>query len=113
MSVSKQRGTAGESAVVNYLRHAGWPSAERRALTGTQDKGDITGVPGITIEVKNTQKMLLSEWMSELAREMLNTGDDVGFIVAKKRGTTDVGEWYAITPMRVVIDLLKEAGYGS
>jgi hypothetical protein len=49
--------------------------------------------------------------MCELSNEMENRGDDVGFVVAKKRGTTDVGDYYCIMPMKVVILLLRRAGY--
>jgi hypothetical protein len=31
-------------------------------------------------------------------------------VIAKKRGTTNVGDWYAVLPVRVLVKLLKEAG---
>ncbi len=42
MSKSKQKGTAAETAVVKYLKANGFPKAERRALQGNLDKGDIS-----------------------------------------------------------------------
>ncbi|NAE18288.1 hypothetical protein, partial [Enterococcus hirae] len=48
-------GTAAETATVRYLRTAGFPHAERRALRGTHDCGDITGTPGLAWEVKGGQ----------------------------------------------------------
>ena len=45
-------GTAAESAVVKVLREHGFPHAERRALHGSIDLGDITGTPGLAWEVK-------------------------------------------------------------
>jgi hypothetical protein len=47
MTRSKDKGTAAESLVVKYLQSTYWPHAERRALSGGLDKGDITGTPGL------------------------------------------------------------------
>ena len=113
MSKSKAKGTKLESEVVTYLRQTGWPSAERRALTGTNDQGDITGVPGVTIECKSRNGFFPSEWCDQLDREMANTHDAVGFVVAKRRGTTEVGDYFALMPVHVLVDLLREAGYGT
>lgn len=111
--VSKQRakGTAAETAVVNYLKAHGFPHAERRALHGTADKGDITGCGPVVFEVKNHKQMDLAGWIKELEAEMVNAGVDVGAVVSKKRGTTDPGEFYAILPFRILVSLLIEAGF--
>lgn len=61
MSKSKAKGTAAESAVVKYLREQGWPSAERRALNGASDRGDIAGVVGTVICVLDEQPEDTSE----------------------------------------------------
>ena len=111
MSKAKAKGTAAETAVVKYLREHGFPYAERRALHGTADKGDITGCGPIVFEVKNHAKMDLAGWIKELEAEMVNAKVDTGAVIAKKRGTTNPGEWYAILPTRVLIGLLVEAGY--
>jgi len=111
MSKAKAKGTAAETAVVKYLREHGFPYAERRALHGTADKGDITGCGPIVFEVKNHAKMDLAGWIKELEAEMVNAKADTGAVIAKKRGTTNPGEWYAILPTRVLIGLLVEAGY--
>ena len=47
MNTSRRKGTAWESALVDYLIGKGWPHAERRALNGCNDKGDIAGLPGV------------------------------------------------------------------
>lgn len=112
-SMSKQRakGTAAETAVVKYLQANGFPHAERRALHGTADKGDITGCGPLVFEVKNHKIIDLAGWVKELEAEMVNAKVDTGAVVAKKRGTTDPGEFYAILPFRVLVGLLIEAGF--
>lgn len=110
MSKQRQKGTRAETAVVTFLKGNGFPHAERRALHGANDKGDITGCGPVVFEVKDHAKLSLSEWVKELEEEIRNAEVDTGCVVAKKRGTLDVGEWYAIMPFRLMVQLLKESG---
>lgn len=111
MSKSKQKGTAAETAVVNWLKSHGRKHVERRSLNGSSDRGDVAGLPGVVIEVKNHARMELSQWLAELEVEMHNDKADTGVVIHKKKGTTDVAEWYATMPVLVWHKLLKEAGY--
>jgi hypothetical protein len=108
---SKAKGTAAETAVVAYLQRRGWPHAERRALSGSQDRGDVAGIAGVCLEVKSHRTHDLAGWMRELEAEQRNAGAVVGAVVAKKRGTTDPAEWYAVLTVRQLCDLLGAAGY--
>jgi hypothetical protein len=111
MSKQRAKGTAAETAVVRYLREHGFPHAERRALHGTADQGDITGCGPVVFEVKNHKTLDLAGWLKELDVEMTNADVETGVVIAKKRGTTDVGEWYAVMPVHVLVALLKDAGF--
>lgn len=111
MSKSKQKGTSAETAVVNWLQSKGRKHVERRALAGLLDRGDIAGIPGLVIEVKNHREMKLSAWLKELEVEMHNDKSDTGVVIHKKTGTLDVGKWYATMPVSVWFKLLEEAGY--
>ena len=111
MSKSKQKGTAAETAVVNWLKAQGRKHVERRSLNGSSDRGDIAGLPGVVIEVKNHARMELSQWLSELEVEIANDKADTGVVIHKKKGTADGGEWYATMPLAIWFDLLEEAGY--
>ena len=53
----KAIGTAAETAVVRYLAAHGFPNAERRALHGATDLGDITGTPSLCWEVKGGHRI--------------------------------------------------------
>jgi hypothetical protein len=95
----KAKGTSAETAVVEYLRINGWPRAERRALTGSLDKGDIANVWGLAIEVKYANAgMKVGPWLVETGVERINAGADHGILVVKPRGlgARRVGSWYAI-----------------
>ena len=108
---SKAKGTAAETAWVNYLRRRGWLAAERRALSGTQDKGDVAGLPLVVHEVKACKALDLAGWVGELKAEMANAGATTGAVVHKRRGTTDPAEWYVTLTGRLYLDLLAAAGY--
>ena len=106
MSKAKQKGTAAETAVVKYLKEKGYKNCERRSLSGIHDRGDIAGINSVVIEVKNHARMELSQWVSELLTEIKNDKAKTGVVIHKKRGTTDVGEWYATMPVDIWVELL-------
>lgn len=111
MSKQKQKGTSAETAVVKYLKGDWKIAAERRALTGALDKGDISGIDDVVLEVKNHKTMTLGQWMEELKTEVDNANAATGAVIHKRKGTTDVGEWYASMPFFMFLYLLKDAGY--
>jgi hypothetical protein len=79
---SKAKGTTAETAVVRYLREY-WSAAERRALSGNKDKGDIAGIPATVGEVKAAVKIELAKWQRETLTEMQNATADHCFLVIK------------------------------
>lgn len=110
MSKSKQKGTAFEREIVDYLR-TWFPYAERAPLTGNKDRGDISGTPGIVWECKNHRAMNLAEWVDQAQTEMANADAEIGIVVHKRRGRGNPGSQYATIPLYQLVDLLKEAGY--
>jgi len=110
MSKQRAKGTAFETSIVRYLQEW-WPHAERRALHGTEDKGDITGTPGIVWECKNHKTLQLAEWLRETEQERENAHAYIGVLVAKRRGVTDPAQQYAIIPLHAMVRLLKDAGW--
>jgi hypothetical protein len=86
----------------------------RIAVTGRPDDvGDIDGIPGVVVEVKNHKTLTIPAWLNELEVEMSNARAVHGAVVAKRRGSTDVGSWYAIAPFADWVRLLLEAGWGA
>lgn len=113
VSRERAKGTAAETAVVRFLQGHGFRYAERRALHGSADKGDITGIGPVVLEVKNCKKIELSQWLTELSVEMYNAKAETGAVVAKRRGVTDPAGWYAILTFGDLVELLLEAGHGD
>ena len=115
MSKSKQKGTVAESALADYLRFNGYPNAERRALTGANDQGDIAGTGNLVWEVKNQRTYKIPEWLEETIQETTNAGADFGFLIIKPNGIglKRVNDWWAVMNVDDLLGLLARAGYGS
>ena len=115
MSKAKQKGTAAETAVVRWLNSNGFPTAERRALTGQLDQGDVTGIPGVVVEVKNHKSYKIPEWLKETLAEKENAKADIGLLVIKPNGVGDtrVGEWWVVLTLSEAAAILRELGYGE
>lgn len=107
MSKQRAKGTAWESAIVAFLKENGFPYAERRAMRGNKDAGDIAGVPGVAIEAKNCKAMSLSEWMGEAATAAINAG--VGrYAIWHKRRMKGVADSYVTIPAWFFVELLRD-----
>lgn len=113
MSRSRAKGTAWESAIVAYLHQRGWPHAERRALAGALDKGDITGVPGCVIEAKNCKQINLAQFLDEANVERDNAGAVVGAAWVKRRGKSSAADGYVVMDGATFTYLLNAAGWGT
>ncbi|MGI5162755.1 hypothetical protein ACQEU3_47115 [Spirillospora sp. CA-253888] len=133
----KDKGTDAERGVVRYLQTNGWPAAERRALRGSADCGDITGTPGICWEVKYRNRQVsdteVTNWLAETETERLNAGAAIGVLVIRRVGVGEAhaGRWWAIVPASALLGsarhddipvrllladlctVLRAAGYGQ
>ncbi len=109
MSKSKQKGTLAETAVADYLRQT-FPAVERRALSGVNDKGDISNVPGCVVEVKNQRTYKIQEWMKETEVERQNAEADLGILVIKPVGigVSRVSDWWAVVSLETITKLIKD-----
>jgi hypothetical protein len=100
----KDIGTAAETAVVRYLQANGFAGAERRALRGGTDAGDITGCQGLAWEVKYRDRPVsdaqITAWVAETETERINAAADIGILVVR-RPRANVAAWWAVIPLDV------------
>ena len=108
-SAAKRKGSQAERDVVAWLKANGYPYADRRVAGATLDKGDISGVLGVTIEIKNHARLDLAGWLAELEVEMKNDNAWSGVVIHKRKGKGDVAEWYATLPAQLWLQLLQKA----
>lgn len=89
---SKAKGTRGETAWVRAVRHFGYEQAERRALHGRNDIGDVQMCPGFIAEVKcgeaakRASRRQIVDWMRETELERVNAGADLAVLVTQRAG---------------------------
>lgn len=121
MSRQKQKGTAFESAIVEYLQNQLCDNTiERRALNGTCDRGDITGVTfcgqRMTLECKNENRMRLAEYMREAETEATNDNALYYAVIHKKRGVgisiaKTIGQQYVTMPLHMLTSIIIESAW--
>lgn len=104
----KDRGTRAETAVVDWLHTLGYDSARRLPPAGRHDVGDIS-IPelGCHLEIKDCQQLTPSQWLAETAAESRHADRPV-YLIAKRRGRGNPGDWYAIMPASHLIRLLEQ-----
>lgn len=115
MSKARQKGTAWESACVEYLRDAfddQERTIHRSALNGADDEGDIHGLSHnggrIVIECKNCKRYEFREWVRQADDEAWNAGAEYGVVFAKLNGIgiAHVGNHLAVMDIDTFIRLI-------
>ncbi len=110
-ATAKQAGAKAERDVADYLAQAlDDDRIDRRVKTGNKDRGDIGGVrvrgQRLTIEVKNCARTDLAGWTAEAQTEAGNDDALAGIVIAKRKGTTNVGRWYVHMTVTELIALI-------
>jgi hypothetical protein len=102
------RGRATQEILANRLRFRGLVHAQSRAASLPGE--DITGTPGLYIEVKATENPGPMKWTRENAAK---AGAALPFVVWRGRGQgpANVDDWVAMLRWADLEQLLSEAGY--
>lgn len=100
-----RKGSAFETACIEYMRQNGFPYAERRVPTGARDKGDLGGVPGLMLEFKNHKLIDLAGFMDEVKAETEHAHAHIGAAVIKRRNF-GVDRAYFVMEFKPALDLL-------
>lgn len=108
---NRRKGATNELAVARWLQTHGHPHAERRG--GGFGGSDIVGTPGLTWEVKAQAGQSLGTWVDQADKARAAAGDRYSIVIAKRRGTTDVGRWHAVLPVEQLARLLVDAGWAD
>lgn len=95
---SKAKGTQFETLVTDFLRLK-FPHARRATLTGNIDRGDVTGVPGLTVQCKNQKSVSLGAWVDASKDQAANACADFAVVVHKRVGKANASEQFATMPL--------------
>ncbi len=99
----KDIGTAAETAVVKTARANGFPLAERLALAGAQDLGDVRLTAYVHLEIKGghaaeqASDAQIEAWMLETERELAHASAMAGALITKRKGygPQRADQWWA------------------
>ena len=104
----KRRGAETQTTVATWFREHGWPYAESAGAGRTGN--DITGVPGLAIEVKARRDFTPLAWLRQA-----RTGKGLPFVVFRPDGLgpAAIGSWGVLITLEEHTALLHAAGYGD
>lgn len=105
---AKKAGSSFERLIADHLKNVtGDETIDRMVRRGALDCGDIANVKihghKIALELKDCAKIDLPTWTKEAKEEAKNYGALAGFVVFKRRGTSDpAAQWVAMTVAELV-----------
>lgn len=105
----KQIGTDAETKVVRYLQANGHPRAERLALAGASDRGDVGNVDGLTVQVKSQRAMALASWVDDSRKQAKTAGNLYAVVAHRRRGKGNPADWYATLTLGQFVQLWNKA----
>lgn len=113
---SKQKGTAFESLIRDYLQVEWSEIVERMPLSGSEDRGDISnfrvGAKSqhlIACELKNRAQLSLSQWVKEAQEEAKNYGAIAGVTIFKRKGKGTAADQFVVATLEDFLTILHAA----
>ncbi len=104
------RGRQSQRIAAEFMNDKGFPFAE--GVWGSMPGRDITGTPGLAIEVKARRDLNLPGWLRQAAK---NANGDLPLLLVRPDGYGEarVGEWCLCLRFDEAVHLLRAAGYGT
>ena len=107
-SPQARKGATYERDVTGYFRTHGQPYAERAYGAGRPDDvGDINGIVGWALELKNHKQLALASWLDEAEKERVNARARFAAVIHKRRGKS-VGESLVTMTLKTFCAFLDE-----
>lgn len=109
---AKEAGTRFESSIADCLSTHVDDRIERRAKTGSKDRGDIGGVRAmgggrVVLECKDYGgRYLVGPWLTETDTERGNDDATAGAVVVKRRGVSSPLDQVVLMTVRDLVALL-------
>lgn len=108
---AKAKGSAFERLVVDFLRAEGYQA--HRTLAGARDdRGDISGVQDVTLELKSYSDVTraISDGLRDLAVEQANNRTPFGAVIVKRPRVAEPSRQLAVMELGQLVVLLRKAG---
>ena len=115
MPSRKQRGSESQTIVARWFAAHGWPFAE--PVGAGRPGSDVTGMPGLLIEVKARRQLDLTGWLRQHMPSGIPVPDfgSLPFLVVRPDGygPEKIFNWPVVMRLDDFTVLLRQAGYGS
>lgn len=123
MTTRRQRAHDTERIVARWFAENGWPHAE--PVGAGRAGSDVTGMPGLCVEVKARRALDLTGWLRQHARdvpqilngqgETIRGGLSLPFVAFRPDGygPEKIASWPVLMRLDDFTALLKQAGYGG
>jgi hypothetical protein len=110
-ATAREAGTRFERSIADCLaRELEDDRIDRRAKTGSKDKGDVGGLRTrggrVVVECKDVSRTALGGWVNEADVERGNDDAIAGVVVHKRRGHADPLDQYVTCTVRDLVALL-------
>ena len=102
--MQRRKGATAERDVVSWLRDNGFPDARRYLAGDGRQPGDVDGVAGVAIEIKNQRTLALPAWLRQAEDEARG---NLPVVFHKPIGVTDVARWHATTYVEHFVELIR------
>ena len=100
---SRAKGARGERLLSKELNKYGYETRRGQQYSGANGDADVVGIPGIHIECKFTERLLLRDWMEQSVRD---AKDGETPVVMHKKSRE---EWLVTMRLKDWMKLYKEA----
>jgi hypothetical protein len=107
----KHRGYASQRIVADYLAAHGFPYAE--PVGAGREGTDVTGCPGLDIEVKARRGFNPAAAMRQQAERSEPTLLPFAVLRLDGQGPASVEDWPVIIRLGAFVQILREAGWGD
>jgi len=107
----KHRGYASQRIVANYLQGHGFPYAE--PVGAGRDGSDVTGVPGLDIEIKARRGFNPAAAMRQQAERAEDTLLPFSVLRLDGQGPASIEDWPVVMRLGAFVEVLRDAGWGD
>jgi hypothetical protein len=107
----KHRGYASQRIVADYLRTHGFPFAE--PVGAGRDGSDVTGVPGLDLEIKARRGFNPAAAMKQQAERAQPGVVPFAVLRLDGQGPAAIEAWPVVISLGQFVEILREAGWGD
>lgn len=109
-ATARAKGRQAESGARDFLRANGFPTCERIPAGAEEDRGDLSGVPGFTVQVKHyaDPARAVREGIAGAIAQQGRAGTRWAAAIVRPPGKPNPAEWRVVMTLDQWADLVAE-----